>query len=399
MAEIEKKLKRVSAAKLLIWERYLAWWLECSADDELFVVDLFAGSGIYAGGRCGSPIIAAEAIQRAARRGRKAVLVLVESDHKRAKTLSDNIRRLFPDLPPSAWKFVIASEAQKAVPFISQMIGDRPALVLIDPYGYPIPILQMRALLGCGKVELLVNLMWFRINMDIFRAGGEKPLRKFWGTDVSPQLVAPLRRMRKRIREAAFISMVAKKIGTRFHIPFRVCYGPDDVRGKLSTRRTKYFLVHFSNELRSALAARDVMWSIGDFPGAFEYAGIKDTPGCSEGDVISREKALRRSVPLDLLRMFAGRELTVGSILEATLHLRCRTDVIYDSLRAMVRDGLLLADRRISKNAFGAKVLFPYAHIYEDRVDGGLVEPCDGVQQGERGLRSLLRGTLRKTAA
>lgn len=42
-----------------------------------------------------------------------------------------------------------------------------PAFFFVDPYGHPITIPRIRDLLGLGQTEVLVNLMWYSINMHL----------------------------------------------------------------------------------------------------------------------------------------------------------------------------------------------------------------------------------------
>ena len=377
-----EKLKLVSSAKLKIWEKYLKYWLSFTDGETLFIVDLYAGSGKYEDEQIGTPLIAAKAAYQAAQKGKKIALILTEKNRRKAHLLQEHIVQTFPDLPKLVSLFIFATEAENISYFVSLIIGNSPSLILLDPYGYPLPIEQIQKLLENRNAEILINLMWFRINMDIFQNKQKSPIRRFWGENFKSEFVKPLRDVEKRNRDSAFLARIARRFRSKFHIPFQVCYSPEDVHGKLQTRRTKYFLVHFSNKLSSALAMRDIMWSVGDSPGAFSYTGRYDAIIHKE-NIADMENRLREKLMWILLFLFGGQEISLGDFLARTISWRCPTEILLYSLKKLRDTGLVLAKGKIARNTTNTRIRFAYAFAHENRLDGDILESHNWLQKGQ----------------
>jgi three-Cys-motif partner protein len=169
-------LKRVSRIKHEILTKYLPSWVRIlgSAFDLLYYVDCFAGPGQYefeGGPVDGSPIIATKAGKAfaAGNPSKKLGVVLVEDNTAQLKQLKGCLSSTLPY--PTNFKVVTKlANSREIIPGVIAEIKSRksaPSFFLVDPYGHPLSIPTMNDILALPHSELLINLMWYRINMDM----------------------------------------------------------------------------------------------------------------------------------------------------------------------------------------------------------------------------------------
>lgn len=88
----------------------------------------------------------------------------------------------------------------------------------------------------------------------------------------------------------------------------------DRVEDRLRGNRTKYNLLHASNNQRAVLLMKEVLYPLGDEEGTFVYSGS------SHGILISRTPQIEQRQRV-LLARFAGRSVTFDDVREETWHL------------------------------------------------------------------------------
>ena len=170
-----KHLKRVSRIKHEILTNYLPSWaiILGSSFSKLYYVDCFAGPGRYEldGTQVdGSPVIAVKAAKEFAskHKEKKLGVILVEEDPSHYAQLQSCLAATEPH--PENLKVVAKSaNSRDYIPGVIPGFRKRrsPTFFLVDPYGHPLSISVMNDILSLPKSELLINLMWFRINMDM----------------------------------------------------------------------------------------------------------------------------------------------------------------------------------------------------------------------------------------
>jgi hypothetical protein len=184
-----------------------------------------------------------------------------------------------------------------------------PSFFLVDPYGHPLPIVVLNEILQRPRSELLINLMWFRINMDLGNPAVAGNVDELTGsTDWREQ---EFMQLKGYARESAFLNFFCSHLNAKYIFRFKIRYDPEDRTGG---KRTKYYLLHASNHVRAVLLMKEVMWPLGDEEGTFDYSGE------SQGILISqspREQELKDI----LLRDFHGQELSFDKIRELTWNL------------------------------------------------------------------------------
>jgi len=359
-------LKEVSKTKHRILRNYFPAWARIlgSWNSTLVYVDCFAGAGQYAQGEPGSPLIifrtANELIRgTSTRKGKKApfslYLFFVEKDQKRANALQSLLREeARPFRSPSQVKFeVIPSDAED---FTSRLIRSiprgLPAFFFIDPYGHPLPIPLINQILAKPRTEVLLVLMWFAINMHLNNPKVSHKIDEMFGHHEWAN--QPFMHGHGREREQAFLDYFIGHIQAKYVLPFQIMFSPEDrIRGK--GRRTKYYIIHFSNHVKAALLMKEVMWPLGDEEGTFVYSAA------SQLRLFSQQPS-EIELTHRLLETFQGRAISFDQIRMETWNWPFLEKHYRKALKNMESQGIIKIQRRESKRS-GLKgkdlVIFP----------------------------------------
>jgi three-Cys-motif partner protein len=189
---------------------------------------------------------------------RRVPLRFIERDKLKAQQLQRTLQKT--PSPASVSFRIFAADAEDLIGQVLATLEKRgkviPTFFFIDLYGYPLPILTMRKLLALPKAEILVNLMWFRISMDLGNPQTWGRLDTMFGHQ--RWRTKHLELLRGEHREAAFISYFQEEVAARYHVPFPMTYSPKD-RVSVPDKRNKYYLIHFSGYHSGALAMEEVM--------------------------------------------------------------------------------------------------------------------------------------------
>jgi three-Cys-motif partner protein len=307
-----KHLKRVSRIKHQILTRYLPSWATIlgSAFDKLYYVDCFAGPGHYESeGKevDGSPIIAVKAGKVFAEKNpsKKLGIVLVEDDSGQLGQLKGCLNATLP-YPANFQVVTKLADSHAIIPGVIAGIKARksaPSLFLVDPYGHPLSIPTMNDILALPRSELLINLMWYRINMNMTNDSVVHHVTELFGDE--DWRLQPFMRHHGTKREEEFLEYFCARLSAQYVRPFRIRY--DAHEDRKAGNRTKYYLIHASNSLKAVLLMKDVMWPLGDEEGTFDFSGN------SQGMLIS-ETPRPDELKAILLRDFAGQQVAFDDI-------------------------------------------------------------------------------------
>jgi three-Cys-motif partner protein len=306
-------LKRVSRIKHIILEKYLPPWANIlgSRHRQLSYFDCFAGPGEYeleGKSVAGSPVIAVkEAIEFLKNRsGQSLAMYLIEDDPKQVEKLASNLAHLQP-YPTNLAVNVRCADSRSYIPNLLESLGSlSPSFFLIDPYGHPLPLPVINNILRRERTEALVNLMWFRINMDLSNPLMQPHLDALFGDN--GWRGQPFMSMHGARRERAFLDYFKSRLACRYVLPFKVRYDVEDAQG---SDRTKYYLLHASNHVKAVLLMKEVMWPLGDEEGTFDFSGE------SQGVLISSTPTVQQLESI-LLQKFSGKELGFDELREQT---------------------------------------------------------------------------------
>lgn len=305
-------LKRVSRIKHEILTKYLPSWARIlgSAFDRLYYIDCFAGPGRYEADNQlvdGSPVIAAKAGKDFALKnpGKRLGVVLVDDDPDQLARLDECLRETEPYPENFKVKTKLAN-SHLLIPRVLKQIEQRrpaPTFFLVDPYGHPLAVPIMNDMLSLPQSELLINLMWYRINMDM-----ENPMVQHHVTGLCGDedwRRQPFMAQHGKQREDGFLDYFRNRLSAEYVLPFRIRYDAqeDNVPGS----RTKYYLLHASNSLKAVLLMKEVMWHLGDEEGTFDFSGD------SQGVLISETPQVEQLRDI-LVREFEGQQLAFDDI-------------------------------------------------------------------------------------
>lgn len=155
------EIKIWSEIKLRIVEKYLEAYMNKRGrfNSVIYYVDGFAGAGYYGpdgmGRSEGSPIRAAKLAERISQTGKpnRLICLFVESKRNNYRQLCDALSQ-FSD----AIAKPLFGSYRKQLPDILSMIGNRPAIFFLDPFGVKhITMSDMDPILGRRDTEVLVN--------------------------------------------------------------------------------------------------------------------------------------------------------------------------------------------------------------------------------------------------
>lgn len=307
-----KHLKRVSRIKHKILTRYLPSWAVIlgSTFDLLYYVDCFAGPGRYESDGeqvDGSPIIAVNACKEFATKNsaKKLGVILVEDDGAQFRQLRDSLTSTLP-YPANFKVSTRLADSHSLIPEIIAQIKTRkraPSFFLVDPYGHPLSIPVMNDMLALPHSELLINFMWYRINMDMTNDAVRHHVSELFGDDEWQR--QSFMSQSARTKEDSVLRYFCRRLSAQYVFPFRIRF--DAREDQMGGNRTKYYLIHASNNLKAVLLMKEVMWPLGDEEGTFDFSGksqevlISQTPQTDELRTI-------------LLRNFAGEQLAFDDI-------------------------------------------------------------------------------------
>lgn len=307
-----KHLKRVSRIKHKILTRYLPSWAVIlgSAFDLLYYVDCFAGPGRYESDGeevDGSPIIAVNACKEFAIKNsaKKLGVILVEDDVAQSKQLGESLASTLP-YPPNFEVRPLLADSHAQIPKIIGGIKRRkaaPSFFLVDPYGHPLSIPVMNDMLALPHSELLINFMWYRINMDMTNDTVQHRVSGLFGDEEWQR--QSFMSQSGRNKEDSVLRYFCGRLSAQYVFPFRIRY--DAHEDQVGGNRTKYYLIHASNNLKAVLLMKEVMWPLGDEEGTFDFSGR------SQGVLISQTPQTEELRTI-LLRDFAGQQVAFDDI-------------------------------------------------------------------------------------
>ncbi|WP_459554935.1 class I SAM-dependent methyltransferase [Lacunimicrobium album] len=162
---------------------YLNGWLPkmtlgATGAKQLLYIDTHAGRGRYDGGSIGSPVVALNSLLNHIARDKilvkcKVTFIFLEKDSGNLEQLNHEISKT--NLPKN---LEIETAGEDSFDFISKIL-DRiasenkvlpPSFTFIDPFGFKIPGSLIKRLLAMPQSEVMVNMMWREIDMEISQA-------------------------------------------------------------------------------------------------------------------------------------------------------------------------------------------------------------------------------------
>jgi three-Cys-motif partner protein len=338
------RLKEVSKAKHQILEKYFPSWATIlgSRHRHLYYVDCFAGEGKYIGDELGSPlIIFQKACGIAVNKTYSIHLKFVEKDAQRAERLRQNLHN---EVSRRNVTYDVDSEdsQQFTTDLLESIPYNSPVFFFIDPYGHPISIPIINQVLCRPRAEVFLNLMWYRINMDLNNPGVVNRLNKMFGHE-NWSTQSFLKENVKQ-REKGFLNYFCSHINCKYNFQFRIRFDPADrVRG--GENRTKYYLIHFCNYPKATLLMKSIMWKLGDEEGTFDYSAS------SQGILFSRIPTVEQLIKyLQKKYIGTGKEIEFEQLQIETHHLPFIEKHYRKAIRKLEDQGVIVKRIKSKRN-------------------------------------------------
>jgi three-Cys-motif partner protein len=295
---------------------YLPSWAVIlgSANRRMNYFDCFAGPGRYefeGDAVDGSPVIAVKAAKAflESHVNHSLNILLTENNEEQAQLLDRHLEPLKP-YPKNLAVELVTENSKTFIPdLLARIPSLAPSFFMIDPYGHPLSLPVINNILSRQRTEVLVTLMWYRINMDLSNPAVQVNVDRLFGDQQWRR--QPFMNAKGVVRENGFLNYFVSKLAAKYVLPFRIGYDPED---KVKGERTKYYLLHASNHPSALLLMKEVMWPLGDEDGTFDFSGE------SQGVLISRTPQANELRQI-LLRQFAGKQLSFDNIREQTWQL------------------------------------------------------------------------------
>ena len=248
------KLKEVSKAKHRILEKYFPAWARIlgSWHPTLVYVDCFAGQGRYEAGELGSPLIITKKAIEVTQKGKfQLLLIFIERDKQKAEQLEVQVSELLKHANRKRVRHrIFNKDARNLMPQILAHTQNMPAFFFIDPYGHPLSIPMMNQILSRPRTEILLNLMWYSINMHLGNPKMRPTLDRMFGHSEWQQQA--FMHQSGQEREKSFLEYFLEQMKAKYKFEYRIRFSPED-KTPGGEKRTKYYLIHLSNHPKAVL--------------------------------------------------------------------------------------------------------------------------------------------------
>ena len=242
---------------------YLKGWYPIlgSWSGRIVYFDTHAGRGRHDTGDLGSPIVALRTFLEHRHRDRilgrsEVVFYFIELVEHNLAELRNEIGQLgtLPD------RLIVETEVGNCFEILQEIVDTlrretmsmAPALIFVDPYGFTIPGTILRDLMAFERVELVVNVMWRELDMQISNARAGRAAAAM--DEIFPDIDWQSRISAKNSEDR--VDQVAK-----LYCDLTDAKWPTYIR-MFDSNRTRYFLLHLSNHPKGRNLMKDCMWKV-----------------------------------------------------------------------------------------------------------------------------------------
>jgi len=238
----KKEAQMVSKHNIL--ENYLEPWIIIFSSarqkwaEKLYYVDAFAGTGRFATGEEGSPVIGARLLRHYWKPQIYYCCICIEKESKRVKELESELNQ-FRDKVDI--KIYLGEFDDKTDEVINE-IGNHPAFFLIDPEGFSgMSFLSIEKILELPHKEVLINFQYNAVQRWLKAKKVEKTITDLFGTDKWIEI--PRKGLQKSEKERALIELYKSQLRAK---EYYVWYFRNKIPAK---NRTFYYLVYATRNL------------------------------------------------------------------------------------------------------------------------------------------------------
>jgi three-Cys-motif partner protein len=242
---------------------YLGGWFAKlgSWSSRILYVETHAVRGRHVSGDLGSPLVALNTLLT--HRHRDRLLARCEFRFFFIERDEANLTQLRAEVPTHLpQNVVVEPHGGDAFRLLKRVVESlranrsrmAPAFVFVDPFGFKLPGALLRDLLGAGRVELLINLMWREIDMAIHQAKRQPGLRDTLNAVFAGDLWSEID-LEQSFDERAdrAVDVLAKSLGGKWQTFLRML-GDNGA--------TRYVLVHLTNHPDGRDLMKECMWTV-----------------------------------------------------------------------------------------------------------------------------------------
>ena len=268
------KIEQHTLAKHELLRRYLDAWFPIlsyggnSGDNRLIFLDGFAGTGKYADGEPGSPIIALESLVRhdsfEKMLNTEFIFLFIEQDPDHFASLERELASFWVDhggKPKNITVYTWNDEFKNVATEITSTIQGQlaPTLAFVDPFGWSgVPMTTIRDLLSSDKCEVIFNFMYDSVNrfITVDNPKIEQQFIELFGTDKDTchQVSEFSGDQRKEYLRDLYMKQLQTVGGFRFVRSFEVMHQ--------QRNRTLYYLMYGTRHRKGLEKMKEAMWAI-----------------------------------------------------------------------------------------------------------------------------------------
>jgi three-Cys-motif partner protein len=256
------------------WFPKLGFW-----SGRVVYLDTHAGRGTHVSGHTGSPVVAIDTFLSHAYRDRilqnsEVTFFLIECNAENVEALRREVASR-GKLPDRVQVYISCDDCfTQLEALLADLQGKgktlAPAFVFVDPYGFKVPGDLVRRLIGAGRVEVFINIIWRELDMAIAQAREQSQ----GGMVDTLSLIFGGERWRNITGNLSFDERADMAVDL-----LRDLYGAKwatSIRMLGDNRVTRYVLAHFTNHEAGRDLMKDCMWAV--CPDGGFYARRSDNP-------------------------------------------------------------------------------------------------------------------------
>lgn len=359
-----REMTEQSEIKSQIVSRYFIIWAKIIAQarkpERIGYIDLFSGPGIYADGKESTPI---KILNRAIAEPMIADRLQCFFNDKDKENI-DKLKTIMSsslDIEKLRYKpiFTAVEVGDHLIGKLNK-IGDIPSLLFIDPWGYKgLSLRLIQSVIQHWGSECIFFFNYNRINMALDNDVLLKTLSSLFGEKHFSDLLWDLRFGNAKLdRETLIMERIAQSlndIGGKYIITFR-----------FKTRdgsRTSHYLIFVSKNFRGFEIMKEEMAKLSqrnqDGTYSFEYSPLPPK-GSGQGWLLAPADPLDKLCD-DLLKAFAGREMTMYEVFEEhSIHTKFIKNDYKEALKRLSNEGKIIDFNRKRKDKFGDNILIRF---------------------------------------
>lgn len=295
-----------------VLRRYLEkWFTILSKYHNVNYIDGFSGCGVYTDNDSkfypGSPIIAAQAWNKAGNKNNKLAIMCIEKEEKILENLkkaySHYCNKLEYKVDPIFFNGDFDNEINKILDCFDKDDKLKPSFFFIDPYGFKIKYDIIKRISSIPKTEILFTFMYDSINRFFNNPNLEKTYNDLFGSTNWKEIMD----FTDNGKESKLIDLYRDNLKNIYNyvLPYRFLYSDRD--------RTIYYLIHMTKHIKGVSIMKSCFAEINE--GEVTYLGkSKD-----QLSIMNVNKVKTEDIKIYLLDNYKNKEITFDEIISENI--------------------------------------------------------------------------------